>query len=105
MLKDKLEKLIDAFICSSETMQKIVEKKIAELEKQIKVIEFEISKNKELNFDKEKHIRDINSKISKLRLELENSEGKRLTRKEWLDKVDGIFIESKDNFRVEYNLD
>lgn len=104
-LKDKLEKLIDTFICSSETMQNIVKKKIAELEKQIKVIESEISKSKELNFDKEKHIRNINSKISKLKLELESSEGKELTRKEWLDKVDGIFIESKNNFRVEYNLD
>lgn len=105
MLKEKMEKLIDTFLSSSETMQKVVEKKIKELESQIKKIEAEISNSKSINFDKEKHIRQINNKIAKLKLELESANGKKLTRQEWLDKVDRIVIESKISFKVVYNLD
>ena len=41
----------------------------------------------------------------KLKQELINSTDKELTRKEWLDKIDKIAIESKSNFNVVYNLD
>lgn len=105
VLKGKLEKLIDTFLSSSETMQKVVENKIKELECQIKGLESEISNSKSINFEKEKYIRQVNNKISKLRLELENANGKKLTREEWLDRVDKIVIESKINFKVVYNLD
>lgn len=105
ILKGKLEKLIDTFLSSSETVQKVVEKKIKELEGQIKRLESEIANNKSINFEKEKYIRQVNNKILKLKLELENSNGKKLTRQEWLDKVDRIIIESKISFKVVYNLD
>lgn len=105
ILKGKLEKLIDSFLSSSETMQKVVEKKIEELESQIKILELQISNSKSINFEKEKYIREINNKITKLKLELESSNSKKLTRQEWLDKVDKIVIESKINFNVVYNLD
>lgn len=105
ILKRKLEKLLDAFLSSSETMQKVVEKKIKELEAQIKKLESEISNSKSINFEKEKYIRQVNNKIAKLKLELENANGKKLTRQEWLDKVDQIVIESKISFKVVYNLD
>lgn len=105
VLKSKLEKLLDAFLSSSETMQSIVEKKIKELESQIKKIESEISNSKSINFDKERHIRQINNKIAKLKLESENANDKKLTRQEWLDKVERIVIESKSRFKVMYNLD
>lgn len=105
ILKDKLEKLIDTFISSSETMQKVVQKKIGELENQIKGLELEISNIKSINVDKEKHIRQINNRIIKLKQELISSTDKELTRQQWLDKVEKIVIESKINFNVVYNLD
>lgn len=105
LLKDKLEKLIDTFISSSETMQKVVQKKNGELENQIKRLELEISNIKSINVDKEKHIRQINNKIIKLKQELISSTDKELTRQQWLDKVEKIVIESKINFNVVYNLD
>ena len=105
VLKGKLDKLIDTFLSSSETMQKVVEKKIGELESKIKRLELEISNSKSINFEKEKYIRQVNNKISKLKLELENANDKKLTRQEWLDKVDKIVIENKISFKVVYNLD
>lgn len=104
-LKSKMERLIDTFLSSSETMQHIVEKKINELESKIKVIEADINRCKSINIDKEKHKRDIVNKIAKLKLELNKAEGKELTRQEWLYKVNSIIIESKTKFRVVYNLD
>lgn len=105
VLREKLDKLLDTFLYSSETMQKLVEKKIGELEHHIKRLELEISNIKSIYSDKEKHIRQLNNKIIKLKQELINSTEKELTRKEWLDKVDKITIESKINFNVVYNLD
>lgn len=105
ILKNKLEKLIDSFINSSETMQGILSKKINELELEIKNIELDIYNIKVINSDKEKYIRNINNKINKLKLELENIQDKELSRQEWLDLVEKIIIENKNNFRVEYNLD
>ncbi len=104
-LKGKLEKLIDTFISSSETMQSVIEKKIKELETQINKIELDISNRKAVVFDKEKHIRDTNNKINKLKQELEIAIDKELTRDEWLGKVENITIECKSNFVVTYNLD
>lgn len=105
VLKEKLEKLLDTFISSSETMQKLIEKKIRELESQISKIELEIANNKAINFDKEKYIRNINNKISKLKQELNKSLDKELTREQWLNRVESITINSKNNFKVKYNLD
>lgn len=105
VLKGKLEKLIDSFISSSETMQNVVQKKIGEIEYHIKSLELEISNIKSIYADKEKHLRQLSNKIIKLKQELINSTDKELTRKEWLDKVDKIIIESKIRFNVVYNLD
>lgn len=105
VLKGKLEKLIDTFISSSETMQKIVEKKIKELEGQINRLESEIADSKSKNFDQDKFIRDTNNKINKLKEELKISSNKELMRGEWLDRVTSILIESKNSFRTTYNLD
>ena len=105
VLREKLDKLLDTFLSSSETMQKLVEKKIGELEVHIKRIELEISNIKSIYADKEKHLRQLNNRIIKLKQDLINSIDKELTRKEWLDKVDKIIIESKISFNVVYNLD
>lgn len=105
ILREKLDKLLDTFLSSSETMQKLVERKIGELEYHIKRLELEISNIKSIYADKEKHLRQLNNKIMKLKQELINSTDKELTRKEWLDKIDKIAIESKSNFNVVYNLD
>ena len=105
VLRDKLDKLLDTFLSSSETMQKLVEKKVGELEYHIKRLELEISNIKSIYADKEKHLRQLNNKIIKLKQELINSTDKELTRKEWLDKVNKIIIESKISFNVVYNLD
>lgn len=105
VLREKLDKLLDTFLSSSETMQKLVEKKIGELEYHIKRLELEIYNIKSIYADKEKHLRQLNNKIIKLKQELINSTDKELTRKEWLDKVDKIVIESKISFNVVYNLD
>ena len=86
-------------------MQKLVEKKFGELEVHIKRIELEISNIKSIYADKEKHLRQLNNRIIKLKQDLINSIDKELTRKEWLDKVDKIIIESKISFNVVYNLD
>lgn len=105
VLKVKLEKLIDTFISSSETMQKVVQKKIKGLESEINRLESEISDNKFKHFNQEKFIRDTNNKISKLKEELLTSSNKQLTRTEWLDKVISILIENKNSFKTIYNLD
>lgn len=104
-LKSKMERLVDTFLYSSKTMQHIVQNKINELESKIKVIEDDINRCKSINIDKEKHKRNIVNKIAKLKLELNQTEGKELTRQEWLYKVNSIIIESKTKFRVVYNLD
>ncbi|EOU1475054.1 recombinase family protein [Clostridium perfringens] len=105
ILKNKLEKLIDTFIASSETMQEVLQNKINELEKEISKLEFEIANSKSINFNREKHQRDINSKITKLRDNLKTLSNKELTRKEWLDKVESITINSKLDFKVKYNFE
>ncbi|WP_288476844.1 recombinase family protein [uncultured Clostridium sp.] len=105
LLKKKLEKLLDTFISSSETMQKLVEKKVGELENKIKNLEKEIANNKEMNFNKEKHKRQIKNKINKLKSEIKSSNEEKLTRQQWLDKVEEIVIESKEKFKTKYNLD
>ncbi|WP_291650957.1 recombinase family protein [Clostridium sp.] len=105
VLKGKLEKLIDTFISSSETMQKVVEKKIKELESQINRLESDIVDSKSKNFDQDKFRRDTNNKINKLKEELKISSNKELTRAEWLDRVNSILIESKNSFKTTYNLD
>ncbi|MDU4146169.1 MAG: recombinase family protein, partial [Clostridium sp.] len=105
ILKNKLEKLIDTFIASSETMQEVLQNKINEIEKEISKLEIEIANSKSINFNREKHQRDINSKITKLRDNLKTLSNKELTRKEWLDKVESITINSKLDFKVKYNLE
>lgn len=105
VLKNKLEKLVDNFLNASGTMQQVVEKKIKELEVEINRLELEISNSRLISFDKDKHIRDTNNRINKLREELKISTNKKLTRSQWLDKVESIEIISKNNFKVRYNLD
>jgi len=58
-----------------------------------------------INTDKEKHIRDINNKILKLKGELLMAHDKELTCAEWLDKVDKILIGGKKDIKAVYNLD
>lgn len=58
-----------------------------------------------INTDKEKRIREINSKISKLKNELLMSNDKELTRTEWLDKVEKILIGGKRDIQAVYTLD
>lgn len=104
VLKAKLDKLIDTFISSSETMQSVVENKIKDIEKHIKSLEEQIADSKSINLDKEKHRRDIKNRMKKLEGELSVSKEKTLTRKEWLDKVEKIIIYSKTNFKTIYKL-
>lgn len=104
-LKSKLESLIENFISTSKTMQSVIEKKIKELEIRIQSKDEEIERLKLINTDKEKHIRDINNKISKLKGELLMAHDKELTRAEWLDKVEKILIGGKKDIKAVYNLD
>ncbi|WP_291570857.1 recombinase family protein [Clostridium sp. UBA4548] len=104
-LKSKLESLIENFISTSKTMQSVIEKKIKELEVRIQSKDEEIERLKLINTDKEKHIRDINHKISKLKGELLMAHDKELTRTEWLDKVEKILIGGKKDIKAVYNLD
>lgn len=105
VLRGKLEKLIDNFLSSSETMQNIIHKKIRDLESQISKIENEIKASNSKIKDQDKYIRNINNRINKLKEELNVSCNKELSRPEWLDKVDLILIQSKNSFKTTYNLD
>lgn len=103
-LKSKLESLLENFISSSKTMQSVIEKKIKELEVKIQSLDTEIVRLKLINTNKERHIREINNKISKLKNELLMSNDKELTRAEWLDKVEKILIGGKKDIKAAYNL-
>ncbi len=104
-LKSKLESLIETFISSSESMKSVFERKIKELELKIQSIDDEISRLKLINTDKEKRVRVINNKISRLKNELLMSSDKELTRTEWLDKVEKILIGGKKDIKAIYNFD
>lgn len=104
-LKYKLESLIENFISTSQSMQSVIEKKIKELEIIIQSLDTEIARLKLINTDKEKHIRGMNNKISKLKNELLVTDDKQLTRTEWLDKIEKILIYGKKDIKAEYIFD
>lgn len=104
-LKANLSVLVDNFISASDTLRSVIESKINAIETEINNINEEIANLKAIHEDKEKHIREINSKISKLNSDLTVSQEKELTRKEWLDRVEKILIKGKGKIETVYILD
>ncbi len=104
-LRANLSVLVDNFISASDILRSVIESKINAIETEINNINEEIANLKAVHEDKEKHIREINSKISKLNSDLTVSQGKELTRKEWLDRVEKILIKGKGKIETVYILD
>lgn len=104
-LKVDLGVLVDNFIYASATLRSVIESKINAIESQINNINDEVANLKSVHNDREKHIREINNKITKLGLELYVSQDKELSRKEWLDRVEKILIKGKGKIESVYILD
>ena len=86
----------------SETMQKIFQFKIKELDIKIKEVEEEINNNQQIVLDKERYKKKVDTKIK----ELEKQKGliqKELSREEYLKKVDKFIINSKQDIQVVLN--
>ena len=100
--EQKLDKLIDNFLGSSEVMKKVVDKKIHKLEMSIqhnnnRILELERSKNT-IDSDKlelEKSIRELKKELAKL-------DTVELTREQLMKKISCIKVAKGNNFTVEY---
>ncbi len=83
----------------TETTQKIFKSKMEEIENNIKEKEKEIENNQNILLDKERYVRQLNSKIKELEKQKETTR-KELTREEYLKKVDYFLINSKEDIQV-----
>lgn len=101
-LEEKLGRLIDNFLDSSEIMQKVIDKKIKSLEVLIhdnsnKILELERSKS---CIDSDKL--ELEKAIRELKKELKKVDTVELTREQLMDKVKCIKVDKGNNFIVEY---
>ncbi|MGL5067252.1 MAG: recombinase family protein [Sarcina sp.] len=100
--ENKLSGLIDSFLESSDTIKRVIDKKIKDIESNIKInndkiLELERSKN---NLDNEKI--EIQNKINILNRELKVVDTTELTREQIMDKIKYIKINRNNNLVVEY---
>lgn len=104
--KNKLESLLDNFLSesTSETMKKIIQNKIEDIEKNIKELEEEVLSSQRLIIDKDKEKNIINSKIKELKREINEKHKNELTRNEWIDKVEAVKIFDKSSFEVVWKM-
>ncbi len=104
--KNSLERLLNLFIGStSKTMKEVIKKKMKMIEKEIEVVELNISYLENKKIDKNKYIRELNNKISALKKEREELPTKVLERCDCVDKVDKIVVSGKNDIFVNYKLD
>ncbi len=99
-LQRQIELLLDNMLMNiSDTTQKIFKAKTKELENKIKEKEEELNNNQQILLDKERYVKQLNSKIK----ELEKQKGlapQKLTREQYLKKVDKFIIHDKKNIEV-----
>lgn len=99
-LQKQAEFLINNMLTNmTETTQKIFKSKMEEIENKIKEKEKEIENNQNILLDKERYVRQLNSKIKELEKQKETTR-KELTREEYLKKVDYFLINSKEDIQV-----
>lgn len=104
--KSKLENLLDNFLSdtTSETMKKVIQNKIENLEIEIKELEEDALSLQRLVIDKDKETNLIKSKIKQLKKEISANNKNELTRNELMDKLELIKVLDKSNFDVVWKM-